>query len=227
MQEQLSEARSRGSAAEATARDLQTQLTEAQERYVTQLAELDRTYEYEIAVFRDSVQDMASTPEGEAALRQYNAGERVQALAVLDQLNDALDRALQVGANIKMAARRRQTATLALDAREKGDIDTNSVIARFEKVTELDPDVHRDWIELARLYRDAGRLARARSAAERAALIARSDYELATALDDLGDVLVDQGDLEDALSRYQESFEKLRLLAEADPARLSCSAMSA
>ena len=103
-------------------RRLQSQLAEAQERFVQQLAEHDRAYAQEIAVFRSAVQDIASTPEGEAALRQYNAGDEIGALAVLDRLVEARERARQVRANIETAAERRRVATLALDAKNKGKV---------------------------------------------------------------------------------------------------------
>ena len=55
-------------AMEASARArLQSQLADAQERFVQQLAERDRPYAQEIAVFRGAVQNIVSTPEGEAA----------------------------------------------------------------------------------------------------------------------------------------------------------------
>jgi hypothetical protein len=48
---------------------LRADLASAEEKYVADLAERDRAYREEIAVFRASVQDIASTPEGAAALR--------------------------------------------------------------------------------------------------------------------------------------------------------------
>ena len=47
---------------------LQDRLTEAEEDYVAALGTRDRTYAREIAVFRDAVEDIVSTPEGTAAL---------------------------------------------------------------------------------------------------------------------------------------------------------------
>ena len=194
-----------------------SQLAAEQDRFVGQLARRDRAYAQEIAVFRQAVQDIASTPEGEAALRQFNAGDEVGALAVLDRLVDARERGRQVRANVETAAERRRVATLALEARARGKLDTRAVIGRFEAVTRLDPGVHWDWVELGRLYRDTGRLADARRASQRAAETAGSDRDRSVALNELGNVLVAQGDLAGARGRYQESLEIRRRLTAVNP----------
>lgn len=124
------------------------ELAQAQERFVAQLAERDRAYAREIAVFRRAVEDIASTPEGERALRQFNAGDELGALSVLDRLRAARDSARQARANIESAAEGRRIATLALEARARGKLDTSVVIARYEDVTRLDPGEHWDWVEL-------------------------------------------------------------------------------
>ncbi len=201
----------------ASRRRLESEIAGAQERYVLQLAERDRAYGQEIAVFRRAVQDIASTPEGAAALRQYNAGDEVGALAVLDRLVDARERARQVRANIETAVERRRIATLALDAKEKGKVRADAVITRYEEVTRLDPGVHWDWVELGRLYSEAGRLADARQAAIKAADSAVNQRDKSVALEALGDVLVAQGDLAGARQRYQDSLETRKRLAAADP----------
>lgn len=221
LQAKLKAAPGGDAAMQARVRELQAQLAQAQERFVQQLAERDRAYAREIAVFRSAVQDIASTPEGEAALRQFNAGDEVGALAVLDKLVDARERARKARADIETAAERRRVATLALDARAKGKLDTQAVIARFEEVTRLDPGLHWDWVELARLYRDAGKLPQARQAAERAAQTAADDRDRSVALDELANVLLEQGDLTGARTRYQESLDIRKRLAAADPSSAS------
>lgn len=196
-------------------------LTRAQERFVEQLAERDRAYAQSIAVFRRAVQDIAATPEGEAALRQFNAGDEVGALAALDRIVDARERARKVQADIETAVERRRVATLALEAMGKGKQQAGDVIRRFEEVTRLDPGLHWDWVELARLYDTAGRLPDARRAAQRAAETAGSDRDLSVAMNELGDVLVAQGDLPGARARFQEGLEIRRKLAAADPSSAS------
>jgi tetratricopeptide (TPR) repeat protein len=221
LQTQLKASAGRDAVQQARVAQLQTQLTQAQERFVAQLSERDRAYAREIAVFRGAVQDIASTPEGEAALRQYNAGDETGALLVLDRLVDAREQARKERANIETAAERRRVAALALDARNKGKVNTLAVIARYNEVTRLDPGLHRDWMELARLYQDAGNLPQARQATERAAQTANDDRDRPVALDEIGAILVAQNDLPSARARFQESYDIAKRLAAADPSSAS------
>ncbi len=207
----------RDAANQTRLRDVQTQLAQAQERYVAQLAERDRAYAQEIAFFRKAVQDIASTPEGEAALRRYNAGDEVGALAVLDRLIDAREKARKLRADIETAAERRRVATLALDARNKGKLRTDAVIARFEAVTKLDPGKHTDWVQLSRLYSDAGRLADSEHAARKAAESAADERDQLVALGTIGDVLLRRGYPLGALQRFRDSLEIAKRLSAADP----------
>ncbi len=193
------------------------ELAQAQEAFVARLAERDRAYAREIAVFRRTVEDIASTPEGERALRQFNAGDELGALSVLDRLRAARDSARQVRANLESAAEGRRIARLALEARARGKLDTGAVIARYEEVTRLDPGEHWDWVELGRLYADGGRLGDAKQAAKQAAATAADDRDRSVALNELGDVLVAQGDLAGARGLYQESLAIGQRLSAADP----------
>ena len=193
------------------------ELAQAQEGFVAQLAERDRAYAREIAVFRRAVEDIASTPEGERALRQFNAGDELGALSVLDRLRAARDAARQARANIESAAEGRRIAKLALETRARGKLDTSAVIARYEEVTRLDPGEHWDWVELGRLYADRGRLGDAKQAAQQAAVTAAGDRDRSVALDALANVLVAQGDLAAARRLYQESLDIDKRLAAADP----------
>ena len=149
---------------QAEGRQRAAELTDAQEQFVSALATRDRAYAEEIAVFRKAVQDIVTTPEGVVALARYNAGDEVGALSILDKLRAGRDAARRRRATLESAAEGRRIATLALDARAKGKISTAQVIARFEEVTRLDPGVHWDWVELARLHKDAGSLAAAHHA---------------------------------------------------------------
>ncbi len=147
----------------------------------------------------------------------YNGGDEVGALAVLDRLIDAREHARQVGVNIETAAERRRVATLARNAKDKGKVRADAVIARYEEVTRLDPGVHWDWVELGRMYQEAGRLPEARQAATRAAETADGQRDRSVALNELGDVLVAQGDLAGARQRFQDSLDIAKRLADADP----------
>ena len=195
---------------------LLAELAEAQETYVAALAARDRAYAAEIAVFRKSVQDIAATPQGAAALARFNSGDEVGALGVLDTLRAARDAARKKGADIESAAEGRRIATLALEARTRGKLGTTEVIARFEEVTRLDPGVHWDWIELGRLYQDAGRLGDALRAANSAADTAREDCDHAVVQTELGNLLVAQGDGSGALAAFRKGLVIDEALAARD-----------
>ena len=144
------------------------ELAAAEDRFVAELAEKDRAYAQAIAIFRGAVTDIASSPSGAAALARFNAGDEAGALTVLDQLRAADDASRQKRADIESAAQGRRIAALALEARDRGKVTTASVIARYKNVTRLDPGVSSDWIQLGRLFVDAGQTADARGAIETA-----------------------------------------------------------
>ena len=196
---------------------LRSELAAAEEKYVAALAARDRAYAQEIAVFRNAVESIAATPEGVAALARFNAGDEVGALAVLDDLRAAQDAAEKKSGEIKSATRGRHNAMLALEARNRGKVTTAQVIARFEEVARLDPGVHWDWVELGRLYMQAGKLPGALRAAKAAADTAQDDRDRSVALNELGDVQVAQGNLPAALASYQASHDIFERLAKADP----------
>ena len=221
--EQLQE-KVRTSVSESTT--LRSELAKAQEQYVDELAQRDRAYGQEIAVFRAAVQDIAATPEGAKALARFNAGDEVGALAILDDLRKARDAARQKRANIESAAEARRIAQLALDARAKGKVTTTDAIARFEEVTRLDPGVSWDWVELGRLYQSAGRLSDALTATKHAAETAKTERDQEVALSELGDVQVAQGDLPGALAAYAAGVAIRERLAARDPANTHGSATS-
>src|SRR5580704_8420434 len=106
-------------------------LVAAQDHYVAQLAARDQAYSVEISVFRGAVTDIASTPDGAAALAKFNDGDEVGALSILDKLRAARDAARAKAADIESAAEGRRIAELALEARDRSKIDTTAVIARY------------------------------------------------------------------------------------------------
>ncbi len=189
------------------------ELISAQERYIADLAARDRAYAQEIAVFRAAVADIASTPEGVAILTQRRPGNLRQARAQLLALIDTRNAAEQRATDIRRAANLRTGATFALDDRAKGEATTAEVMALYEQVTRLDPSVHWDWIELTRLYVDAGRLSDAQQSANRALALASDLRERSVALIGLGDVLGIQGDLRGARARYEEALSIDRQIA--------------
>jgi len=217
---EIEQLRSKVGTSAAQTANLRSELSSKEEKYVAELAERDRAYDAEISIFRGSVQDIASTPEGAAALARYNEGGEVSALTILDDINKARQKARQKRDLIEEAADIRQTATLALDARAKGKVTTDQAVARFEEVTKLDPDVSWDWVELDRLYQSAGRLSDARTAAEHAAATARSERDQEVALSEVGDVQEEQGDRAAARVSYQKSLDIGEKLADRDPGNM-------
>ncbi len=192
-------------------------LSTAEENYIAALAARDRTYAHEIAIFRTAVENIAATPEGAAALARFNAGDEIGALAVLDDLRAARDAARQKRIDIESAAEGRNIALLALEARSKGKMTTGQVIARYEEITRLDPGVHWDWVELGRLYHEAGKLSHALRAAQAASDTVENDRDRSVALNELGDIQTAQGDLPAALKSYQNSLAIAERLAQSDP----------
>ncbi|MCJ2187701.1 tetratricopeptide repeat protein, partial [Novosphingobium beihaiensis] len=73
-------------------------------------------------------------------------------------------------------------------------------IALFEEIVRRDPSRHWDWVELGRLYFDAGRLADARHAADQSLAKAANERDRSVAFNELGDVQVAQGDSAAALA---------------------------
>jgi tetratricopeptide (TPR) repeat protein len=116
---------------------------------------------------------------------------------------------------------RRETALLAEQAAvERLAHDYAGAKATMKELTRLDPDAVWRWIELGDLSRTIGNLAEA-SRAFHAALDAARRLGLARdealALERLGDVLVQQGKLTDALQSYQAQLAIVERLANADP----------
>jgi len=202
---------------QAGAAQHQAELTDAEEKYVAELAARDRAYAQEIAVFRKAVEDIAATPEGAAALARFNAGDEPGAITVLDQLRAARDEARKKRADLESAAEGRRIATLALEARTRGKLTTAQVITRYEEVTRLDPGLHWDWIELGRLYQAIGHLPAALRAAHTAAKTAADERDQSAAHNAVGDVLVSQGNLPAALTAYRASLAIRETLAKRDP----------
>ena len=199
---------------------LSNALAAAQEQFVAALGARDRAYAEEIAVFRKAVEDIAATPQGAAALARFNAGDEIGALAVLDELLAARDKARQKRADIKSAVEGRRIATLALEARTRGKPSTAEVLARFEEVVQLDPGVHWDWVELGRLYQDARRLADSERAARAAAKTAVNDRDRMVAFGELGNVLTARGNGPAALAAYRQSKSIAEACARRDRTNL-------
>lgn len=209
-------------AAEAKAGDLRhrAEMTSAQQAFVAQLAARDREYAAQIALFRSTVTDIASTPEGASALERFNAGDEVGALAILDRLRDAHEQMRAERARLEHAAEGRRIARLALEARTRGKVTTADVIRRFEEVVGLDARVVDDWAALVELYTDAGRLDDALQAVTAHDGAAQDDSQRANGFRLRSDVLQAQGDNRGSRAAAEQAVTLLRRMAAADRANV-------
>ena len=197
---------------------------------ITQVTALDRKLAAEIAVYRAAVTKLARSPNPRKrkALEQYANGQRKQAYAVLHDLASANQQARKKAADIASAAELRELMPLAQDMKDRGDKTTTEVIAEYEAIVALDSGVVWDWIWLARLYDEAGRLDRARQAARKATDLAWADVRadarsaqhrrnLAVSLGVMGDVERASGDLAGARKHFEESLAIARKLSRSNP----------
>ncbi|HEX3475849.1 MAG TPA: hypothetical protein VHT91_12575 [Kofleriaceae bacterium] len=216
------EGRASGNAAElARVRKAREQIAAERQALVAALADRDRTLGAEVRAYREAVTGIANSPDPrkQAALQRFADGEQREALADAEVIADA-DRAARNKANdIADAAERRPWAELALQAHDLGKVTLDEVIAKYEKLTQLDPGVTWDWIYLARLYDDQGRLDAAKNALESAdrSLAAGDTRDRMVVLDELGDVATKAGDLAGARARYEEGLVICRKLVQANP----------
>lgn len=204
----------RARAGETAARN---ELASLQERYVTELAKRDLAYAQEIAVFRDAVEDIAATQEGAAALARYNSGDQVGALSILDDLQRARARARAAVQDVQNAGELRQIAQLALQAIGSDGVTTQSVLGRFEAITELDPTVSSDWVQLSELYSKCARTSDSIRAAQRAVDTAGNDLERAQALRQLTTRQHAAWDADGAAASLNALVALRRKLLEASP----------
>lgn len=187
------------------------EVTAERQGLVDEIAARDRQFAAEIAEYRRQVASIASSPDPRkrAALERYAEGDRAGAFEALVAIQEAETKAVAAGW--------REIAALAADRKDRGEMETAQVIQVHERAQSLDAGYAWGWIELRRLYHEAGRLPDARRAAEQALVYARNPHARAAAESALGDVLVASGDLAAARGRFEESFLILQRLAEANP----------
>jgi tetratricopeptide (TPR) repeat protein len=83
---------------------------------------------------------------------------------------------------------------------------TAEVIPLFETAQSMDASYAPGWVELGRLYQEAGRLADAQRAAEQALAQAQDDRQRSVATTEIADVLVARGNLAAAQARFEEGL---------------------
>jgi tetratricopeptide (TPR) repeat protein len=216
-------ARSAGDAAKLQRiRHQRDEIARQRRELVAALAERDQTLAAEVRAYREVVTGIAASPDPrkQKALQRFADGEQREALADFDLLADINDAARDKATAIGKAAERRPVAWLALQAHDNGTVTLDEVVQRYEKLTRLDPGMPWDWIELARLYDQQGRLADATKAAQvaHASLASGVDErDRAAVLDLLGDVAVAAGDLPAARGHFEESLTIRRTLGRNNP----------
>ncbi len=202
---------------------LEAQITAAQERFVQELAARDRAYAQEIAVFRNALTNIASTPEGARALRRFNSGDEVGALAILDDLRAAHDRAREARSQAELETDNRRIALLNLEARARIRLgaqyaDAGTFLSDAQERTDDEADTLILQGDLAGARR---RLLSSLAARERAAARQPEDRFLradaANLHDRIGDVVSALGKQTSAIEHYRAALALRRELVADDP----------
>ena len=117
----------------------------------------------------------------------------------------------------KNGEEQRTVARLWADEKDKGRKTTTEVLAAWSEAAEIDPSDFWQWIEITRLHQEAGDLTAAASKAQSAINSARTDRDRSSSLEELGNVAVRQGRLDDARRAYEEFRDVARQLLTANP----------
>jgi tetratricopeptide (TPR) repeat protein len=187
------------------------EITAERQRLVDEIAARNRQFAAEIEEYRRQVASIADSPDPRKreALKRYAEGDRAGGFDALVAIQKAETKAVAAGW--------REIAALAQDRKDRGEMGTAEVIPFYETAQTLDADYAWGWLELRRLYQEAGRLPDARRAAEQALGRMKSDRDRAVAEMELGDVLAASGDLAGARDRYITSLEIFKRLAASNP----------
>jgi tetratricopeptide (TPR) repeat protein len=201
-------------AEQRTRKEAQAELadvTAERQRLVDEIAARNRQFAAEIEEYRRQVASIADSPDPRKreALKRYAEGHRAEGYDDLVEIQEAETKAVAAGW--------REIAALAKDRKDRGEIGTAEAIRPYEKAQAMDADYAWGWIELRRLYQEAGRLPDARRAAEQALTNAQSERDRSAAETELGDVLVASGDLAGARTRFEESLKIDQRLAADNP----------
>jgi tetratricopeptide (TPR) repeat protein len=152
---------------------------------------------------RETVEE--GNPEERRALAMIAEGDLTSGLQLLSDLATA--------SSHETTAQWRRIGRLAYAA------DTARALAAYEKVVALDRSDPWDAIYLGRLYKRAGKLDHAHRTFENAlAPLTGGDHrDREVLLNEIGDVLVAQGDLAGALENYRAAMDIAERLADDDP----------
>ena len=189
--------------------EYEARLAERESETARMRQELDRLRH----TVRDLGQEAHRTPDQEAptALEALAQGDMVPAVEFLRQ---------KMEERLSLAGEARRGAADA--ARQLGTIlklvISAGALSAFRQAAECDPKDFWTWIEIARLEQVAGTLDAARKAMDAALQTDVGDERLrSVALADLGDVLVAQGNLPEALKSFRDGLAIAERLAQSDP----------
>lgn len=209
-----------GTTANARVEELERTLAEKEREIIVILASKDASYAQEISALDAAFTNVASTPEGLAALELFNQGDQLAAIEILDEIRRARETARRVERDRADADDARSVAYLALEARYTGKLTTQDIVQRFENVTLLDPDRYSDWMMLARLYVDAGNLNQANASLERAADLAPDRLARAAVLVESSGIALNQGNLGKAEAQLEHSKSIWDAALEKEPSNV-------
>ena len=125
-----------------------------------------------------------------------------------------------IARSLRQEYARTEAGFLSAEARmDRLDLEYRSACEKFAEAAKLDPDSFWVWIELGDLWRLLGSLAKAAAAFEGARGAAErsgDDRDLSVSHDRIGDVLVRQGNLPEALASYRAGMAIAERLAGTD-----------
>jgi len=162
-----------------------------------------------------------------AAREKLATADTVGAIAVLDAALDedeTYQRALQAEdearRNRRQMGRARARAYFEKSYIQRTSFDHEGAIVSLKLGLQLDPDDFWQWVELGDEYVTVGNTVDSLgtfNTAREAAIRNGDDRDLSVSLSRIGDVQVDQGDLDAALKSYQDSLVIVEQLAKSDP----------
>lgn len=191
-----------------------------QEDLIAQLAAKDSEYAASIRAYREGLSELLADndPAIVAAFNRYAEGD-ASALDDLQDITRIIRKSREAGLRARNGADQRAIALTFLDAKDKGLKTTMQALAPWQEATRVDPTFFVQWIHISRLHRELGNFSDARFAANEAKKVAYSDRDRSLALDEVGDVAVLEGRLDDARAAYKDGLSLSRQLAAANPSR--------
>jgi len=220
LEARLKAARAAAESAQGDVRQARAQLASARSDYAklaAQISERDVTAQPDIASYHAEAQATVqqAAPDMAAALQRFADGDRVGAWPIIQSLAAAQQAAPGATAQSR-AASVRMLADLRKEMRAHGEATTADVLALYDQAAAADPGNFMLDLTRAELARDLGDLSRARTAAQQAVSVAKTEGERGLGLSFLGDQAVDQHDLAAARDAYAQALAIFQRLAASD-----------